>query len=85
MQKTELVNDLALALADARSRDEWRNDYMSIEMLKNECRAEGRAEGELKRARDVAIGMLKDGMLDIIVAKYSKLPLEEVQALAATL
>ena len=45
----------------------------------------GHAEGELKRARENAINMLKDGMIVNLAAKYSGLPLEEVQALAATL
>ena len=87
--KNELVNDLAQALVDARSRDEWRNDYMSIEMLKNECRAEGRAEGEMKgrmeTARENAINMLKEGLGIHLTSKCSGLPLEEVQALAAAL
>lgn len=83
--KNELVNELALALADARSRDEWRKEYMSIEMLKNECRAEGREQGREENKRENALRMLKKGLETLFVAECVDLPLDEVQALAATL
>ena len=40
-----LVNDLADALQKARTMEEWRQDYMSIEMLKRDAKEEGREEG----------------------------------------
>ena len=40
-----LVNDMARALEEARTRSEWRQDYMSIEMLKRDSKEEGRLEG----------------------------------------
>ena len=78
---TELINEMADALQNARSNEEWRHDYMSIEMLKNECRAEGRAEAK----KENALAMLKKGLEALFVAECVDLPLAEVQALAATL
>ena len=65
------------------------NDFMSIEMLKNECRAEGRAEGREEGREEAkkenALRMLRKGLEALFVAECVDLPLAEVQALAATL
>ena len=78
---TELINEMADALQDARSNEKWRHDYMSIEMLKNECRAEGRDE----KGKEDARRMLKKGLDALFVSECVDLPLAVVQALAATL
>ena len=69
---TELINDMADALQDARTNEKWRHDYMSIEMLKFDCREEGRAEGRAEgrvegeakgrneEKRKTALAMLKE-------------------------
>ena len=45
----------------------------------------GRTEGRMETARENAINMLKEGLGIHLASKCSGLPLEEVQALAATL
>lgn len=42
---SKLLQDMDDALQSARSNKEWRHDYMTLELLKNECRQEGRQEG----------------------------------------
>ena len=80
---------MADALQDARTNESWRHDYMSIEMLKIDCRNEGRVEGRKEgreeNKKENALAMLKDKMAEALVAKYSGLSPEEVHALAATL
>ena len=78
---SEFVNDMTAALVKARSNEEWRISYMSLELLMNECKAEGREENK----KENALAMLKDKMAEALVAKYSGLSPEEVHALAATL
>ena len=58
---------------------------MSIEMLKNECRAEGEAKGRAENKKENAVRMLKKGLDALFVAECVDLPLSQVQALAATL
>ena len=82
---SEFVNDMTAALVRARSNEEWRISYMSLELLMNECKAEGRNEGREERGRENALAMLKDKMGEALVAKYSGLSLEEVHSLATTL
>lgn len=74
---TELINDLADALQNARTNEKWRHDYMSIEMLKNECRVEAK--------RETALAMLKRNLSETLVVECTGLSPEEVHALAATL
>ena len=62
---------------------------MSIEMLKFDCReegrAEGRAEGHKEEKIENALNFLKKGIDALLVAECTNLSLDEVQALAATL
>ena len=66
---------------------------MSIEMLKFDCREEGRAEGRVEgeakgrneEKRENALNFLKKGIDALLVAECTNLTLDEVQALAATL
>ena len=78
---TELINDMADALQDARTNEKWRHDFMSIEMMKNICREEGREENK----KENALAMLKRKLSETLVAECTGLSLEEVHALAATL
>ena len=43
--ENELVNDLAVALVEARNDEKWRQEYMKFSELMNEKKEEGRAEG----------------------------------------
>ena len=66
---------------------------MSIEMLKFDCREEGRAEGRVEgeakgrneEKRENALNFLQKGIDALLVAECTNLSLDEVQALAATL
>ena len=58
---------------------------MSIEMLKIDCRNEGRVEGREETKRENALAMLKRILSETLVAECTGLSPEEVHALAATL
>lgn len=45
--ENNLVHELKDALERARNNTEWRHDYMTWEMMRKECREEGREEGRI--------------------------------------
>lgn len=70
-----------------------RADYFKAETkgvntmceIMEQLQAEGRAEGRSQMAIDIAMDMLRDHKPIEEIVKYSRLPLERVQELAATL
>ena len=73
-----LVNDMAEALEKARTREEWRKDYMSIEMLKRDSKEEGREEGRLEGKFTTLFNLVKAGLLSVsAAAKEGELSEEE--------
>ena len=72
---------------DARMNKEWRRDYMTLEMLKQDCREEGiqigeqkgREEGDASRQEKVVVNMLKAGMEEAVIANIAELSIAEVQ------
>ena len=58
-----LVNEMANGLEKARSREEWRKDYMSLEMLKTECVAQGRAEGRAEERKSLLKQLINAGTI----------------------
>ena len=54
-----LINDLDHALHLAKSNEEWGNDYMTLELLKQEERRKGEIKGEAKLGKLVN-ALLKD-------------------------
>ncbi len=65
----------------AHKNEDWRREYMTLLMRDQENREEGRAEGEHDARIENAKTMLADGVDYKIVAKYSGLPIEEVEEL----
>ena len=67
----------------ARSNKEWRREYMTLELLKQDCREEGReegrAEGDASRQEKVVVNMLKAGMEEAVIASIAELSIAEVQ------
>lgn len=53
-----------------------------MEKLREDGRQEGLVEGRSKMATDLAIDMLRDNKPIEEIAKYSRLPLEQIQKLA---
>jgi predicted transposase/invertase (TIGR01784 family) len=53
--------------------DYWRDWIKGYE--------EGRAEGELKKARETALSMLSDGLSVETISKYTGLSVQEIEAL----
>ncbi len=82
----DFVRRLDDEVKKARKNEEWRREYMTFLMRDQENleegRAEGRVEGEQATRVENAKTMLADGVDYKIVAKYSGLPLEEVEELA---
>ena len=54
-----LINDLDHALHLAKSNEEWGNDYMTLELMKQEERRKGEIKGEAKLGKLVN-ALLKD-------------------------
>ncbi|OQB48424.1 MAG: hypothetical protein BWY02_01801 [bacterium ADurb.Bin157] len=52
-----------------------------LDAAEKKGRAEGRAEGEIQRAKKVALKMLNDGLSPEQVAKYTDLTPEQIQSL----
>ena len=77
----QLVNEMASELEKARSNAEWRKDYMSLELLKFDCREEGREEG---RAEDI-LKMLKKGLDIVFISDCLEVPQNTVAAIAASM
>ena len=45
-----LINNMDEALRKARSNEEWRKDYMTLEMMRNDYMDKGREEGRRRKA-----------------------------------
>ena len=45
-----LIREMNLALQKARNNEEWRNDYMTLELMKQEKFEEGKQEGKQEAA-----------------------------------
>lgn len=63
----------------ARSNKEWRREYMTLELLKQDCREEGRAEGDASRQEKVVVNMLKAGMEEAVIVNIAELSIAEAQ------
>lgn len=74
-----LIRQIEAALAAARNNRDWRKDYMTLEMLKNECRAEGRAEGRNEFLRQLVSKKLAKGESAAQIAGEVEETLEAVQ------
>jgi predicted transposase/invertase (TIGR01784 family) len=67
-----------------RERNEYIKDMNTERDLRNQfafAEDKGKAEGELKKQREIAESMLADGMSVELVSKYSGLPVDELKAL----
>ena len=68
--KNPLVHSIDSTVKTARNNKEWRHDFMTWQMYGNEKydegkmdgRVEGKAEGELLKARETAIRMFSKGL-----------------------
>lgn len=79
--RNSLVKELDNALQKARNNEEWRHDYMTLEMLKNECREEGREESCNRLIRN----MLHSGMDEAVVANIAETTIEYVRSVKAAM
>ena len=82
----ELVTEMDSVVDKVRHSKEWRLEYMTLEMeLKRrwkegmaEGTAKGRAEGKAEGKAEVVLGMLEDKLSLEIIAKYTKLTIEQI-------
>ena len=75
--RNPLVTELEGEVDAARSNKEWRREYMTLEMLKQDCREEGRKEEREEMVR----GLLNEGVPVLVIAKAAKITVEEVDAI----
>lgn len=77
-----LVKDLDEAVKKARTNEEWRHDYMTLELLKNECREEGReegrAEGRDEGRTEMIVGMLRGGIDVAVIANIAQMSVDDI-------
>jgi predicted transposase/invertase (TIGR01784 family) len=84
-QALEIVERSAYTDADLYKYNDYLLEIMTHHnAMKNE-RAEGRAEGIAESRKETAIAMLKKGMSKELTAEISKLSVEEVEKIKATL
>ena len=83
----ERLNILKMSPAERAVYNEYMNKYLKerdyLVSATEKGRAEGKAEGKEEKAIEVAREMLLDSMTIEKVAKFTKLPIERVAALAA--
>ena len=65
----------------ARSNKEWRREYMTLGLLKQDCREEGRKEGRAEEREKVVLNILNSGMEEAVVANIAELSIAEVQTI----
>ena len=72
-------------VAELKKQEKWRREYMTWEMtilqVQETARNEGIAEGEHKKASEIAINMLAAGLPVEQISRLVNLPSEEVKAL----
>ena len=67
----ELVLEMDSVIDKVKHSKEWRLEYMTLEMELRRQRKEGKAE--------VVLGMLEDKLSLEIIAKYTKLTIEQIK------
>ena len=71
----ELVLEMDSVVDKVRHSKEWRLEYMTLEMELRRQRKEGKAEGKA----EVVLGMLQDKLSLEMIAKYTKLTIEQIK------
>lgn len=79
----ELVTEMDSVVDKVRHSKEWRLEYMTLEMelrrQRKEGKAEGIAEGKAEGKAEVVLGMLEDKLSLEMIAKYTKLTIEQIK------
>ena len=70
----ELVTEMDSVVDKVKHSKEWRLEYMTLEMELRRQRKEGNAEGKA----EVVLGMLEDKLSLEMIAKYTKLTIEQI-------
>lgn len=71
----ELVLEMDSVVDKVKHSKEWRLEYMTLEMELRRQRKEGNAEGKA----EVVLGMLEDKLSLEMIAKYTKLTIEQIK------
>ena len=79
----DLVTEMDSVVDKVRHSKEWRLEYMTLEMeLRRrwkEGMAEGTAKGKAEGKAEVVLGMLEDKLSLEMIAKYTKLTIEQIK------
>ena len=82
----DYTSNLHKYVEDARHNTQWRNQYMTVEMMQNYAFKDGKKQGVLeganRKAEEDAVNLLKEGIAEDVVSRCVGLPLEKVQELA---
>lgn len=71
--------ELEEAVAAAKVHKEWRLEYMKLELMMQDSRAEGRAEGEIKKLVDLVCRKLAKGKTAETIADDLEEDINEVK------
>lgn len=71
--------ELEEAVAAAKVHKEWRLEYMKLELMMRDSRAEGRAEGEIKKLVDLVCRKLAKGKTAEVIADDLEEDISEVK------
>ena len=77
--RNPLVTELEGELDAARSNKEWRRAYMTLEMLKQDCREEGREEGRKEKRNIMITKMLRRGLEEDLIADVADTTIDEIR------
>ncbi len=75
----DLVTEMDSVVDKVRHSKEWRLEYMTLEMELRRQRKEGKAEGRAEGKAEVVLGMLEDKLSLEMIAKYTKLTIEQIK------
>ena len=98
LTENPFIQEIESEVARVKSNTEWRREYMTLEMElrkreqqgreagreegREQGREEGREEGRAQGKEQIAMDMLQDNVAIETIVKYTKLSIEEVEALA---
>ena len=79
--KGKFAKEIEEQVKNAKNKEEWRLEYMTLLQRDLQNREEGRAEGRAEERMQIVFNMYNTGMTPEKIAELTLLPLEEVQAL----
>lgn len=78
----KLTQEMEQIVIQVKNRDDWRREYMYLELALEKERQEGMAQGIAQERFNVIINMLKEGMSIDNIAKFTKYTKAQITEIA---